>query len=112
MTKTAPKKRVTKKKATVKKSPAKATTKKAPAKKAGRPAGAKTQERPEVTLLATPCHHCGSCNGVKNKRLIREGQTNGTFQGKRYTGYRHYNANCSDCNGAVLAKEFDFVLTC
>lgn len=79
--------------------------------KPGRPAGAKTQDRPVVAkaIARDGCPECGSSDEPKNKRLIRSGQASGEFRGQAYGAYRHYTANCAQCNRALRLTEYDLI---
>jgi predicted nucleic-acid-binding Zn-ribbon protein len=77
-------------------------------KPAGRPAGAETKERTIVTavIVVDKCPKCGCDKPPKNKRLLREGIASSTVKGQQVGSYKHFTANCAECDQAFLYREY------
>lgn len=74
----------------------------------GRPAGAVTKKRDVVTSLIVidKCPKCGCDKPPKNKRLLREGDASATIKGVAVGSYKHFTANCAECDNAFLYREY------
>ena len=74
----------------------------------GRPPGAVTKAREVVTALITidKCPKCGCDKPPKNKRLLREGDASAVIDGQQTRSYKHYTAQCAECDKAFLYREF------
>lgn len=77
-------------------------------KTAGRPAGSTTKTRDVITGLVVidKCPACGCDKPPKNKRLLREGNATATVKGIQVGSYKHFTAQCADCDRAFLYREY------